>query len=1013
MVKYPASLEQRPALMALAATACYFAIATTAMYVTDFFLWLYTPGQSVSFLGHAGHETFFIIITAALLFFLVFFLVRRLNLSLQVRLASEERFRALFSQLNSGAAIYRPLADCEDFQIVDFNNKAAEIDAVERQTVIGRLVTEVFPGIGDFGLLNVLREVCRTGEAREHPVSFYRDGRLQGYRENYVFRLPSGDLVTIYNDATGKMANLQALDQSRRDLEIDRRISSVFLTVPDEQVYDKILAEIQDILASPFGFLGYINSEGSLVCPTFSQDIWSRCRVATKTNVFPAESWAGLWGKSLLLKKTMWRNEGLETPTGHVPLEACLAAPLLHKNRLIGQVCLANREGGYGHREARMLERICAYLAPLLEARLSALESARQQEATLASLRRGRARLKEAEELAVMGSWHFDLKNGIWRWSDGLYHLLGISVGAVEADYRNFLDKVHPADRAVATEGYQEALTGRHEGDYIFRLLPEGGACRFVNARFRTIKAADGNPVTLFGTIIDISQRMAVEEELRQEKLFSDTIINSLPGLFYVYDEEFRLIRWNSKHETRLGYDGRQLQHKAGVDFVGSADRRRVMEAVQRVMLGEEMHMEVDLVARDGSTAPYLCTGTLVEIKGRKYMLGMAMDVSDRKRLEGELRQAQKMEAIGTLAGGIAHDFNNILAAILGYGEMALDELPSDSVARQDLEHVIDAGRRASALVQQILAFSRQGEVEFIPVQIQHIIKEALKMLRASLPASIDITTHIDNQCPMLHADPTQVHQILMNLCTNAKQAMGHDGGLLTVSLRQVNLPLAEQPELSLAAGPCLELMVADSGCGMDEAVQARIFDPFFSTKTVGEGTGLGLSVVHGIVSNHGGQVVVESRPGQGTSFFIYLPVSDQEAAQPPPVQSERPRGSERIMVIDDEEWLAQIMQRSLSKLGYQVTTFVDSHQALRAWQQQPESYDLVITDMSMPHMSGADLARKMLRQRPQTALIICTGFSEVIDEEQAKALGVREYLLKPVVTGDLAAIVRKVLDHG
>jgi PAS domain S-box-containing protein len=998
-------------LVALAAAACYLAVATLAMAGADYLLWRLFRLEPAAF---TGHEFFFILTTALFFFLLVFLLVRHLRDVHQVTVVSDARFRSLFDQLGSAAVIYHPLPECRDFRIVAFNARAGEIEGLPASGVVGRLVTEVFPGVRAFGLFAVLQEVCRSGEARRHPISQYQDGRLQGYRENHVFRLPSGDVVAIYDDATEKMATLQALEQSRSDLEIDKRISRVFLTVPDELVYEAVLTEIRDILASPFGFLGYIDHAGSLVCPTMTSDIWAeRCRMAEQTIVFPREKWAGLWGRALVLKKSMWSNGPLAMPGGHLPLAAALAVPILLNNRLVGEVCLANREGGYGDREARVLERICTFLAPLLEARLAAEQSARQQAATLEKVTRAKARLKEAEELAVMGSWHFDVASGMTRWSDGLYGLLGLAVGEVEATYQNFVDRVHPADRCVAEEGYQEALAGRHDGDFIFRLLSRDGSGKVVNARFRSVKDDDGRPVTLFSTIIDITQRVAVEDEMRQEKLFSDTIINSLPGLFYVYDEHFRLIRWNSMHEKRLGYAGKELLYKPGLDLVGPVHRKEVQEAVQRLLLGEEMYKEIELVAKDGVVAPFLCTGALVEVKGKKYMLGMAMDVSDRKRLEKELRQAQKMEAIGTLAGGIAHDFNNILAAILGYGEMALEEVPPGSLARHDLEQVMDAGRRASALVQQILAFSRQGEVEFIPVQIQHVIKEALRLLRASLPASIEIKTAIDNQCPVVNADPTQIHQVLMNLCTNAKQAMGHGGGVLTVSLGQVTLPLAQGPELGLEPGPYLELLVSDTGSGMDEAVKARIFDPFFSTKPPGQGTGLGLSVVHGIVKGHGGLIMVESGPGQGAVFRIYLPVSRREPAFEPPAPAVLSRGTERIMVVDDEELLAEIIQRSLAKLGYQVTKFTDSCAALAAWRRQSEAYDLIITDMTMPQMSGADLARQILAERPQTPLIICTGFSEVIDEAQAKALGVREFILKPVVSDELARVVRKVLDHG
>ena len=392
---------------------------------------------------------------------------------------------------------------------------------------------------------------------------------------------------------------------------------------------------------------------------------------------------------------------------------------------------------------------------------------------------------------------------------------------------------------------------------------------------------------------------------------------------------------------------------------------------------------------------------------------GTMQDITGQTRLEGQLRQAQKMEAIGTLAGGIAHDFNNILTAIIGYGEIVLESLPEGSDIREDQEQVVMAGNRAKELVKQILSFSRAGEQEFKPLLIQFIIKEALKLLRASLPTTIDIRSNIDTTVGPIMADPGQIHQVVMNLCTNAYHAMRETGGTLDVSLKSIELSKAEASRRGdLPPGHYALLEVSDTGCGIDKALQERIFDPYFTTKAKGEGTALGLAVVHGIVTNLHGNISVASVPGLGSTFKIFLPILKLKGRGDRLVASEPlPRGDERIIVVDDDRGIVRLMREILEGLGYRVTTFADSAKALQELREGPQDFDLLLTDMTMPKLTGAELVVEVLRIRPDMPIILCTGFSEMIDAEKAKALGVREFMLKPVEKGELAKAVRRALD--
>jgi CheY-like chemotaxis protein len=370
------------------------------------------------------------------------------------------------------------------------------------------------------------------------------------------------------------------------------------------------------------------------------------------------------------------------------------------------------------------------------------------------------------------------------------------------------------------------------------------------------------------------------------------------------------------------------------------------------------------------------------------------------------------MEAVGTLAGGIAHDFNNILGAVIGYTEMALGDSTIGERPRRYLEQIYKAGERAKDLVKQILTFSRKQEQERKPVLVAPIIKEGIKLLRSSLPTTIKINRNITDASVMILADPTQIHQVLMNLCTNAAHAMRDKGGILDIQLIQERID-HDRPlhPFNLDAGDYAKLTVSDTGHGIDASIMERIYDPFFTTKAPGEGTGLGLSVVYGIVRDHGGAIDITSDPGKGTTVNVYFPLENIEMPLPEQVHKQIPGGNERILFVDDEAVLAELGNVMLTSLGYRVTSRTSSIEALEAFRTRPHSFDLVITDMTMPNMRGDDLARELLKIRPDIPIILCTGFSEMISEEKAKTLGVRRLVMKPIFKENMARVILEVLD--
>jgi CheY-like chemotaxis protein len=375
------------------------------------------------------------------------------------------------------------------------------------------------------------------------------------------------------------------------------------------------------------------------------------------------------------------------------------------------------------------------------------------------------------------------------------------------------------------------------------------------------------------------------------------------------------------------------------------------------------------------------------------------------------------MEAIGTLAGGIAHDFNNILAAIMGYTEIAVEQLPKGGDTASCLQEVLKATLRAKTLVQQILAFSRKSELERMPVSLAPVVRDALKLLRATLPTTIDIQQLVEPDCWPVVADQSQMHQVMLNLCTNAAHAMEEKGGTLTVLLRNRTLTEGEAGALALPAGDYLLLVVSDTGRGMEQSVRERIFEPYFTTKEQGKGAGMGLSVVHGIVKSHGGAIVVESEAGQGATFRIFFPRATEAGKRETSRECEETAtpsmvGTERILVVDDEEAIVALVKMTLERQGYQVTPFTDSEEALRIFSADPQSFDLVITDQTMPHLPGTELAKALLAIRADLPIILCSGYSSRVSEADVATFGVSRYLMKPVEKAILACAVREVLDQ-
>lgn len=514
-------------------------------------------------------------------------------------------------------------------------------------------------------------------------------------------------------------------------------------------------------------------------------------------------------------------------------------------------------------------------------------------------------------------------------------------------------------------------------------------------------------------------------------------IIDFLPDATFVIDNEKKVIFWNKAIEEMSGVHKDEIvgqgDYAYTVPFYGEK-RKQLLDLLD--VNDEEVASKYAYIRKKGGVlyaeafAPVLNGGKgayfwataapLYDVNGNRVgAIESIRDITEQKqnelekeKLRNHLIQAQKMEAIGTLAGGIAHDFNNILSAILGYTEMARDALPSDSFAGESLNKVLEASHRAATLVKQILAFSRQTDLERVPLKPARIVKEAINLLRPSLPSTIVIKQQIDATVKTICANPTQVHQILINLCTNASHAMEQTGGILEITLKDCELSpndLQQQPEVH--PGSFVVLSVSDTGTGIDPGIWGKIFDPYFTTKEVGKGTGMGLSIVHGIVTSYGGFITRENNIGTGTIFHVFFPANTQEIASEVKPVVTVPGGNERILLLDDEQMLAELGGTMLERLGYEVTILTSSEEALSVFQRQPDRFDAVVTDQTMPGLTGLNLARRMLQIRPDLPIILCTGYSALITEEQVIAEGIRGFIMKPLTTEKIAKLLRKVLE--
>ncbi|MFH1035570.1 MAG: PAS domain S-box protein [Pseudomonadota bacterium] len=655
--------------------------------------------------------------------------------------------------------------------------------------------------------------------------------------------------------------------------------------------------------------------------------------------------------------------------------------------------------------------------------RVATVQDITQRHQAEEALRQKEERLRLAHEAAKAGTWEWELGTDKYFWSAELWPLYGLRPNECEASYQAWLGTILPADRQAVERAVREAATTGTNLNVEWRVSDIEGGERWLMSRGKPIRDDQGRVARYLGIVIDVTQRKRMEQALERTNQSLATLIDSSSQAIIAYDPEGIITQWNRAAERIFGWTAGEAVRRF-LPFI-PPEKRKEHEALRERVLDGEAVTDVELLRAKKNGSPLWISASISPLRdpeGRVYgILSINSDITQRRRseeektaLEAQLRQAQKMEAVGTLAGGIAHDFNNILGAILGYSELAQELAQEGRPNAAELAQVLRAADRARVLVKQILTFSRKSEADLRPLSLNKVVRQAAQMLEHSLPKMIAIQSHLAPDLQVINADPNQMEQVLLNLATNAADAMP-EGGRLVIETQ--NVTLGEEytrKHLDLLPGQYVLLMVSDTGHGMENHVVEHIFDPFFTTKEVGKGTGLGLSTVYGIVKGHGGQVVCYSEPGMGTTFKIYLPVYQAQAPAPGleiGLPEELFQGTETILLVDDEQALRDLGTHTLEGKGYRVLTAASGEEALEIYTALASEIDLVVMDLGMPGMGGHKTLKAILELNPQAKVVIASGYSANGQVKASLESGGAGFVAKPFRRLDLLSTVRQVLD--
>lgn len=881
----------------------------------------------------------------------------------------------------------------------------------------GQRISGLAPELFEPQLLTIIGRVAATGISEQYTTFHSPTQSLGEVRNNTVFFIDSGEIGIVSDDITLGSRQTKALERADLIYSLQKRIMGLLWDPESDPATLLIMESLTMALQSRFGLIGYLDQRGQLITKNITHTPQPCTHTGGDKPYCPNDNPSDIVEAVLRSGSgPIIENSPLSLPLAKIGLQNCLAVPLMRLNGTFGLLLLGDKEGPYSNEDATLLTQIAVTLAPVLVNWCQTREQQGLLEETRRQLWQSATTLTEIQRLTSTGYRHHDHQEDRSFWSEELYHIFGLDTVTGSAPLPRIMDQIHPDDKKRVGHCYRQAKTSKEGVDINYRIYQDDGTLRYLHEQSVTISGPHTKAPYSLNLIQDISRKVALDQErtwmaMAMAQTKDAIIITGKSGTIQYVNPAFEQLSGYSAEDV-IGHPPRILQ---------SGQHPPAFYENLWQTLGHSQEWHGRLINKKKNGELFTEEARIIPVLGRKgqicNFMAIKHDITRELQLEERLQQALKMEAIGTLAGGIAHDFNNILGAILGYTRMAMENLSRDGQPYNDLAKVIQSGDRAVDLVRQILLFSRHQKQEFIPLRLEFLILEAMRMLRASLPSSIHFKEEIQRDCPTIMADPTQMHQIIMNLCSNAKQAMMATGGVLSIGLaiQDILEGQAIWEDRPVAAGQYLQLSVGDSGDGIAESHLKRIFEPFFTTKGVGQGTGLGLAVVHGIVSAHHGHISVSSKLHHGTTFQILLPSSPLQAPLSPPSHTgpDLPRGTGHILVVDDEPNILVIRRHLLQGLGYRVTTFSSSMKALEAFREDRDRFDLLLTDMTMPEMDGRKLTSKILELCPRLPVILCTGHSEHINESEAQELGFQSFLEKPVAPYTLAHALRRALQKG
>jgi PAS domain S-box-containing protein len=835
-----------------------------------------------------------------------------------------------------------------------------------------------------------------------------------------------GKPIIVDGKITQVVGNLIDITDRKLEEEIQKaqlRLIKFSETNDIKNVLQQFLDEVERLTWSEIGFYHFINDDQN----TIQLQTWSTrtmenfCTITDHPTHYPIEK-AGVWIDCVHQRKPVIHND-YETlpnkkgmPQGHAIVDRELVVPVIRNDKIVAVLGIGNKSSDYDEKDVATVQKFA-------ELAWETVEKKRYEEKLQQSEHRLRTIIDAVPSMIYVKNREGRFLAANQAVADSLNKPLSEVIGKLHADLHTNEEELH----LMLQSDMQVFETG--EPVEILEELLHDNKNKHYWAHTIKIPYNDSSfsEPAILGVTIDISKLKKAEESTKQSEKKYRTLVKNIPGITYrcLMDDNWTMLYFSQKSLEILGYPSSDFINNGKRSYesiIYPEDKDHVRIRVEKGIESDQIYsIEYRVVSADGSIKWVHEKGQGIRDDSGKllYLDGFIMDINDRKKAEAErinlekkLQRTQKLETIGTLAGGIAHDFNNMLTPIMGYSDLALTKIPSYNPLYDDLQNILQASKRAKDLVQQILTFSRQVETEHQPLKLQIIIKEAIKLLRPTIPSSIKINLKLNSDSSFIKADPSQMHQVIVNLCTNSFQAMEQTGGELTIELSDCQVDNTTNGlHKNLQYGRYVMMVISDTGKGMDQLTLNRVFEPFFTTKTVDKGTGMGLSVVHGIVHEHNGEIFVFSELDKGTSFHIYIPAITSPVSLPVGNNSNIPHGSEYILVVDDEDFITKMTKRMLEGIGYKIDTLNSSREALDIILKNPDKYDLLITDLTMPDMTGIELIRKIRNSKNDIPILMMTGYGDMISDLEKENSKISKLISKPIIYNDFAIAIRNTLD--